>query len=240
MAEPSTVRLPILLYHVVDEVETGELRRFAVSPAEFERQLAYLAGEGYRSVTLEEWSSAARRGRSLPGRVTVLTFDDGYRDFFDTAWPLLRAYGFGALVFLVAKRVGAANLWTGPLDERPLMGWQEIRTLADEGVQFGSHTLTHPRLTSLTPEELARELADSRLALEDELALTVTTIAYPWGDHDATVQSAAWAAGFEYGLTTDEGFAAPEGKPLALPRIEIFASDTLDDFARKLSAQRSE
>jgi len=237
-APPPTSQLPILLYHTISDGVQGELQRYAIPPAQFEEQLRYLAEHGYRSVTLDEWQSASRRGRSLPGRAVMLTFDDGYRDFLTAAWPLLRAYGFTALVFVVAARAGETNVWDSLWEqELPLLNWDEIRELAADGVQFGSHTMTHPRLTALSTEQLTQELMQARLVVERELDTSVTAIAYPWGAYDATVCKMAWACGYEYGMTIRTGHVSGQEPLLELPRIEIFPTDTLDDFARKLVAE---
>ena len=98
--------------------------------------------------------------RPLPGRAVIITFDDGYRDFLTEAWPLLAQYGFSATVFLVAGKVGRTNEWDHHYgQEIPLLGWEEIRGLQKEGIEFGSHSMSHRPLTKLSVEETVREAA---------------------------------------------------------------------------------
>ena len=122
--------------------------------------------------------------------------------------PLLRRYGFGATVFLVADLVGGAAAWDahhGP--PAPLMGWATIGRLAREGVAFGGHGATHPYLTRVGPDRLAEELRRSRAALEGRLGLPVRALAYPFGFVDGLVRNAAAAAGYAAAVTTRHGHA---------------------------------
>lgn len=165
----------------------------------------------------------------------LITFDDGYRDFATYAWPLLRRYGFSALVFLATEGVGGRNHWDPPATAGDaLLDWDELRRLRDEGVMFGSHSLTHRRLTGLPPEEVVREAAASRAAIDRELEQTVSAFAYPYGDHDVAIQHLVGACGYEQGFTCQPGRARLHDSPLSQPRIEICGDDDLTAFIAKL------
>jgi peptidoglycan/xylan/chitin deacetylase (PgdA/CDA1 family) len=168
----------------------------------------------------------------------LLTFDDGYSDFLTYAWPLLKRYGFTAMVFIVADRVGRTNSWDSVYGEEiPLLGWEDIRLLQDEGVEFGSHSVSHPFLTALSAEGIVREGARSRAILGRELGKMVKAFAYPYGDVDRVVQHCIGACGYIFGLTT-RGYLSQFYDPLlALPRIEVCGSDRIKDFIRKLGAR---
>jgi hypothetical protein len=113
-----------------------------------------IARNGYRGLALEEWSLAVARRMPPPGRRAVLTFDDGYRDFIEHAWPVLRDAKFPATVFLVTDHVGARAVWDSRYGDQPtLLSWEEIGHLQRQGVAFGSHTGSHPPLTALSPAE---------------------------------------------------------------------------------------
>jgi peptidoglycan/xylan/chitin deacetylase (PgdA/CDA1 family) len=230
-----TERLPILMYHRVARSGSPLLERFRVSPEQFEEQLRFLRNAGFRSATLAEWGEAMRHRRPLPGRRIMLTFDDGYQDFADHAWPLLQRYGFRAVVFLVTDEVGGENRWDAAFGETaPLLGWTEIRRLQAEGAEFGSHTATHPQLCSLSAEEVVREAARSRAVLRRQLGTDVTALAYPYGDQDPIVQHLVGACGYTYGLTTNWGPSDLADDPLALPRLEVEGLDSLDRFVEKI------
>ncbi|HSE65954.1 MAG TPA: polysaccharide deacetylase family protein, partial [Gemmatimonadales bacterium] len=187
------------------------------------------------TVTLDHRLTAARLHYPLAARPIVLTFDDGYRDFATNAWPLLQQYGFGALVFLVADLIGDAARWDADFgDPLPLMGWEEIRKLDSQGVEFGAHSASHRPMTGLTPTEIAKEAIRSRVVLERGLGHGIDAFAYPYGDTDPVVEHLVGASGFQIGLTTRPGPAGPRDSALALPRIEISGEDDLASFIGKL------
>jgi len=230
-----TSRLPILMYHRVAPTGSASTARYRVTPEQFEEQLHYLRDEGYYSINLEDWLFTMERKRPLPGKALVLTFDDGYLDFKTYAWPLLRQYGFLATVFVVTDNVGGSNSWDSAYGEEvPLLGWEDIRNLQEEGVDFGSHTASHSYLTSLSSEEIVREGARSRATLGHELGRTVKTLAYPYGDVDGVVQHLIGACGYTFGLSCRHDLSSFHDNLLALPRIEVCGSDRIKDFIEKL------
>jgi peptidoglycan/xylan/chitin deacetylase (PgdA/CDA1 family) len=207
-----------------------------VTPGELERQLDFLRTAGYASARFEEWREAAEGHRPLPGRRVMLTFDDGYEDFAEHAHPLLRQYELEATVFLVSDRVGGTNAWDAGYGETlPLMGWDTIRALDGDGVQFGGHTATHPMLTALGLDEVVREASRCRAELTEQLGHVVRAFAYPYGDHDAAVARTVGACGFEFAVTT-EGFIPSNSTPmLLLPRMNVAGGAPFDAFVRMLT-----
>jgi peptidoglycan/xylan/chitin deacetylase (PgdA/CDA1 family) len=207
-----------------------------VTPEAFEEQFKYLHDAGFHSVSLDEWRKAKEAYTPLPGRAVLITFDDGYLDFLEYAWPLLKRYGFSAIVFPVADRIGETNTWDAVYGESvPLLGWKEIHKLCDEGVEFGSHSATHPYLTGLPPADVVREAARSRAILERGLKKPVTAFAYPHGSEDQVVQHLIGACGYIFGLSCRAGPSKFDDPLLALPRIEITGSDRLEEFIKKLN-----
>lgn len=232
----STARLPILMYHRIADRGPAALARFRTAPADFEAQLARLNEEGFRTIGVSELVAAALTRSPVTGRAVLITFDDGYADFAETAWPLLRRYGFGACVFLVSDHIGGASVWDEASGKpAPLMGWDEIRALAADGVEFGSHAASHVALGALDAEDAALECARSRAALEDGLGRPVRAISYPFGDADAAVAHLAGACGYEAGFKTVWGAANLLDDLLQLPRIEVaagLAPERLAAYAR--------
>ncbi len=232
-----TWHLPILMYHRIADEGPSALDRWRVDTASFSRQLDYLADAGFRTVTLDEWRAAAERRTPLPGHAVVLTFDDGYVDFATNAWPLLEQHGFGAIVALVADRVGGVAEWDASYGEpAPLLDWPAIRDLAAKGVDFASHSVSHTPLTALSLDDAARECARSRLVLERELGRAVSTFVYPHGAHDPVVDHIAGGLGYVYGLSTEPGVARFRDRLLALPRREVTGDMSFGDFVRSLAA----
>ncbi|NJN00075.1 MAG: polysaccharide deacetylase family protein [Phormidesmis sp. RL_2_1] len=230
-----TEHLPILMYHQIGEAGPDHLKQWRVAPDAFEAQLRYLRDVGYYSVSLEAWCQAIEAKKPLPGKAICMTFDDGYLSFFEQAWPLLKKYGFTATVFLVAHQVGQMNDWDARYgDLMPLMNWQHIQQLQNEGVRFGSHTVTHRSLTMLSAEEIVTEGARSRAILEEKLATPIRTIAYPYGDTDPAIAHLMGACGYLAGVSCNPGLSNIKNSALLLPRQEITGFDSLKEFITKL------
>jgi peptidoglycan/xylan/chitin deacetylase (PgdA/CDA1 family) len=226
--------VPILLYHKVAPVPAGaRVPGHYVSAALFRRHLTFLSRRGYKSVSLLD---LVRSDAKLPRRPAVITFDDGYRCVREHALPALVEAGWIATVFLVSGAIGGTNIWERPAGdvEEALLGACDIADMQGAGIEFGSHTVTHPHLTGLPPAEVARELGDSRRRVEDLTGAPCLSVAYPYGDWDRVVRDLAAEAGYAVGCTTRRAAARREDDPLALPRINIRRYNVIPRFAYKL------
>jgi glycosyltransferase involved in cell wall biosynthesis/peptidoglycan/xylan/chitin deacetylase (PgdA/CDA1 family) len=231
----TTERIPVLMYHRVSSAGAVELARYRVYPHAFEQQLRFLRQQGYYTVSADTLLDAIRSGQSLQGRPIMLTFDDAYRDFYETAWPLLQRYDFTAQVFVVTKKVSGCADWdSGYGEPAPLMGWDEIEALSRSGVAFGSHLATHHAADCLSTEELLNEGASSRYELETRLKTEVHAVAFPFGIHSPRVINTLRLCGYQIGFTTSDGISSIRMDPMVLPRLEIMGSDSLEDFACKI------
>ncbi|MBM2832867.1 MAG: glycosyl transferase family 2 [Candidatus Brocadiaceae bacterium] len=231
-----TNKLPILMYHRISPTGASATARYRVTPESFEEQIKYLYEAGFYSAGLDDWFTAMRTKNPLPGRAILITFDDGYQDFLTFAWPVLKRYGFSAIVFIVTDEIGGINRWDNAYGEQiPLLGWTDIHLLYREGVEFGSHTTSHPYLTALSASEVVREGACSRAVLWRELGVPIKAFAYPHGAEDEVVQHLIGACGYIYGLSCRWGLSTYHDSPLALPRLEVFGSDNLQNFIAKLN-----
>lgn len=229
-------RLPVLMYHRVSATGATDTARYRVTPRGLEEQLAYLRDAGYRSVHLDELQQALESRKPLPGKRVMLTFDDAYVDFAETAWPILRRYGFDATLFVVSGYTGGTNEWDRRLgEELELLDWDALRDLRAAGVTIGAHTDTHPHLTSLPSREIACQAARSRRGIEQQLGAPVRAFAYPYGDRDELVERIVGSCGFTLGFTCVSKRLHVHDAPLSLPRIEVEGSDDLATFARKLT-----
>jgi peptidoglycan/xylan/chitin deacetylase (PgdA/CDA1 family) len=201
----------------------------------FDEQLHYLADSGFRCVSLDDWRRAAAAKSPIPGRAVVLTFDDGYVDFAEYAWPLLQKHGFTASLFVVTDLVGDRSRWDSILgEEAPLLDWPELRRLQCEGVEIGSHSATHRPLVGLSNVDVVREAVSSRASLIQELGTPVHAFAYPFGLTSKVVQHLVGASGFTYGLTSVDRCARYQDPLLALPRRAVPGSTTLSSFIKRL------
>ena len=215
----------VLCYHAVSPTWPAPL---SVTPERFERQLTTLVKRGYVGATFD------RAIHDPPAmRTVVVTFDDAYESVLTLGAPILERLGLPATVFVPTAHPGTGEpmAWPG-IDEwlegphreelMPLT-WGRLRDLADRGWEIGSHTRTHPHLTTLGDDELRAELTASKGECEANLGLPCRTIAYPYGDQDARVRAAAGEAGYAAGAAL--GRTLTEGDPLAWPRVGIYHAD---------------
>jgi peptidoglycan/xylan/chitin deacetylase (PgdA/CDA1 family) len=209
---------PILTWHHVGRRPRGaRLKGLYVSPGLFARQLAELKRAGFHTPAF----ARATAGGVNPERNVFLTFDDGFRDVFEHALPILREHGFRAMLFLVADFIGKTNEWqqrAGDVVE-PLMDEAQIREWLAAGHEIGSHTRTHPHLTRLPPEEAREEIVASKKKLEDRFGVAVEHFCYPYGDWNPAVRDLVAAAGYRSACTTEPGVNWDEGSALALRRF---------------------
>lgn len=219
---------PILLYHSVDSSSAGA-GPYVMSSKRFESHMKWIRRLGYRPITLEHLIQCRRENRFPAPRSVVITFDDGYADNYICAYPILSRLDMPAMIFLVSRCVGQVNQWSqrGALSCRPIMDWSQAREMARNGVRFGAHSRTHPRLTDVSPDRAFDEIAGSRADIERQLGGAVTTFAYPYGLHDPAVRGMVERAGFAAGCTVDPGLNSMKTAAAALHRSEILAGDSI-------------
>lgn len=216
--------IPILMYHKVNPNPLYGGLGLRVPPQKFDWQMAYLKKNGYHTVNLGDVLDHYEKGKRLPLKPIVITFDDGYRDNFEYAYPILQKYNYTATVFVVAGTIGKTNEFDvkGKLQpENPMMNWYEIRKLAAGGITIGSHTWHHPHLSQLTPAVAREEIVKSKEILEQGLGKKVQYFCYPYGDLNPTVTKIVEDCGFRGATTTKQGLATASSNPLLLERIRI-------------------
>jgi peptidoglycan/xylan/chitin deacetylase (PgdA/CDA1 family) len=177
---PGRPALPILMYHSISddlEPDVSPYYKTSTSPARFALQVRWLAGEGFRAVGLDEGLELAGREKLGEEKVVVMTFDDGFRDFYDSAFPVLKAHGYAATVFLPTAFIGQSRQ---SFKGRECLTWEEVRELRGEGIRFGSHTVNHPVLYETPWGQIKEQLSVSKKKLEQELGETITSFAYPY------------------------------------------------------------
>lgn len=232
-AGPRTVVVPILMFHRVDRL-TPRLapitRRLTVTTADFSREMAWLHAHGYRALTEEALLAVLERGARLPTRPVVITFDDGYRDVLGNAAPTLERLRMPATAFVITGRI------SGP--DSSFLTWPGLLRLEHDGVEIGSHTVTHRELTRLSSAEALHELVASRASLQEHLHRTVPWLAYPAGAEDARVVELARRAGYALAMTTHPGTAQDGSHPLELHRLEILDSPGVAGLAALLRSAR--
>ena len=235
--------LRVLFYHRINPYAFDGLgpvsRELTVQPEMFESQLQYLVRHSYRSVAIDEFSRMMASAQPIDPKSVLITFDDGYEDNLLWAAPLLRKYGFTAVVFMVSGFIGrtTADVWSdsdSPADGR-FLNESQIAQLRAHGIEIGSHTVSHPLLSGLPQERQSEELTTSKRHLENVTGVPVTSVAYPGGDYDASTKMCVAKAGYTLAFTTIPGVNRPGVALTALRRTEVSASDSLFLFKMKMA-----
>jgi peptidoglycan/xylan/chitin deacetylase (PgdA/CDA1 family) len=185
--------VPIIMYHRVAEDVT--LRADTVSQKYFEYHLNYFRKHRYQVLTMDEFIDGIKKQRRFSRRSVVLTFDDGTEDNFTLAYPILKRYGYPAIIFVSAEMIGQDGYLT----------WDQIRNMGSQGIAFGSHGLTHVYLPNSSPAVQRVEIEQSKRKLEQELKQSIKYIAYPIGGFNDNIKSLVRTAGYQAAVTTNRG-----------------------------------
>ena len=227
--------VPVLMYHRIATDGPEELARYRVNPDAFAQQMLWLRRNGYHTINSEQLAWFVANDCPFEGRPLLITFDDGYEDFAEQAWPVLKANDLSAEVFIVTDLAGGRAEWdTSFGTPAPLMDADRIVALAGEGAMFGSHLARHPRSDRLSSSELAEELLRSRIQLETWLGRPTTSLAAPFGCTDQRFRILAAECGYKSVFNTVGRAACLKDDLLDLPRIEVRGDRSLDEFVHCL------
>jgi len=228
-----TQKIPILMYHMVKDRLTERERKVHVSKKTFEKQIRAFAKRDFTAISLADIYNAFVTGDALPANPVVITFDDGYLDNFEIAFPILKTYGFTATIFLPTHLID--NKEHTIFNKHALMNWHEIKRMHGEGICFASHTATHPHLTTLNDEEILNELVTSKELVERYLGEKCDFMAYPYGDFDTKVRDMTGKAGYLAACSVMIGLNKQGDDLFSLKRIPIIDLDSPSRFLRKVT-----
>jgi peptidoglycan/xylan/chitin deacetylase (PgdA/CDA1 family) len=220
------------MYHYVEEFPPGadRIRRdLTVTPANFEAQLQYLAQAGYQTITLTELHHHLVEGRPIPERSIVLTFDDGYRDAYTVAFPLLQQYGFVGTFFVLAT--------PAHYESPDYLTWAMMAEMAEAGMEIQGHGREHVDLRRRSYDYLVYQLLGVKEAVEYHTGHPVVFFCYPSGQYDAQVIAVLESAGYWGAVTTEHGRTHTRETLFTLPRIRIRGHDTLEAFIEKVEGR---
>ncbi len=226
----SVFDIPILAYHKVSP--ESEFGLTTIRPENFRAQIEYLHSNGFTALTFRD---LLKDNFNMPDKPVILTFDDGYESIDRYALPVLEQYGFRAVIFVVTGFIGKRNTWEAyRVQQRHRhLSAPQLKRMHQAGHEIGSHTVTHPYLSTLPAAAAASEIMTSRQMLEDLLGEQIVSFCYPYGRYSARI--AGLLRENEYIFATVNRGILNRAKPnlLALPRASIYAIDTPSAFIRK-------
>lgn len=219
VAGPGPLKVPILLYHHVDP--TRPAGKYNVDPEKFQEQMLALVDAGFTTISTETLRDAILHETPIPLKPLLITFDDGDESNYTNAFPILNGYGLSGVVYVVADRLWSPGfLSVDELEEMSAAGWE-----------VGGHSMTHADLTTLSGDELRREIVGSKQLLERNLGVEITSFAYPFGSFNPAVAEAVKSAGYESAMGCGKSVEQSSGNLYYLSRITVDGSWSMDEFS---------
>ncbi len=242
LTQPGKKKVPILMYHSISDIANPRFRQFTVSPTLFAEQMAYLRQHAYTPITVTQFMRALFPGETaLPDRPVVLTFDDGFADFFKDALPVLKRYNFTATLYVSTAFVDGTSRWLQREGEaRHLMlTWEELAEISMSGIECGAHSHSHPQLDTLPCSVARDEILQSKRLLESHLGREIFSFAYPYGYHTARVRQLVREAGYTSACAVRHAMSSVTDDPFSLARLMVHADTTINKFAALLTGRSS-
>lgn len=210
---------PVLAWHKVER--RHELGVTRISPRRFAKQIERLARAGWKTLGLDEVIACAIGERVTAPDELAITFDDGYRGLREHAFPVLEAHGFRATCFVITDYAGKLNRWDVAYGGRRFahLAWRDMRAWQGRGIEFASHTATHPRLTRCSSEQVGGELERSRRDIAAALDVATPAVSYPFGAAGEREERLACEAGYCAGFGTARAWG---GSAMSIARVPVY------------------
>ncbi|WP_065078906.1 polysaccharide deacetylase family protein [Clostridium ragsdalei] len=215
--------IPILYYHSIDYEKGNELR---VPKGKFREQMKYLKDNGYTTLTLNELYNFLAYNKPVPNKSVVITLDDGYKDNYENAFPVLKEFGFKATVFMITSSIN---------NEKDFLTSSELKQMDSYGMDIESHTVNHDKLDRLTYDKQIQTLKDSKEFLEKLLNKKIKYIAYPYGKWNESAIKALKTEGYSMAFTTAGGWANKDQGIYTLHRVYVSEKYGMNEFKRRLT-----
>ena len=226
--------VPVLLYHSVSNDDSGLIGRYTTPPETFREHVAWVAENGFDTLTVSDYARALRGWIPLPDRPLLITFDDGYADFLASAAPVLAAHGLVSTLYVTTRPVGRSR--RGTLAGRHMLTWAELQRLADFGVEIGGHSHDHVQLDLLRPRRAVEQAARCKRLLEDHLQVSVDSFAYPHGYNSAATRRAVRSVGYSSACGVQNARSHLHDDPWSIARIMLERDDGVDRVRRACAA----
>ena len=226
------IKIPILMYHyILDPATMGDpvVQNLSVSPVNLEEQIRYFVLNGYEITDLDELYTNLKNKETSNINKIVLSFDDGYDNFYTNAYPILKARNIKASVFIITDRIGTLNYLT----------WNQVIEMDRSGlITIGSHTLNHAYLIGADKEKATREILDSKSIIESHLGHSISYFCYPYGAFDFQAMQLVEQSGYKMALSTIQGIDQTYNDRYWLERIRVGQSYTGSSIEYKINEFR--
>lgn len=236
--------LIVLAYHSINEKpHSDQTAPLSVHPEDFEAQIRYLLSRGYRNIRADELGLKSPSSAITGKRRFLISFDDGYKDNYDVALPILEACGCSALIFLSTNGIENSSTGEQRADQYhteisiPYMNWDEVRIMEAKGVEFGSHTLSHAHLSCLNSDKLRQEIVHSKQLMEERLGHSVEWFCAPYGDYPEIVYYIV-RQHYQLSFLTYAYRSVLRSRPDVISRIGVYGHNSLNTFKLKLLRDR--
>lgn len=215
--------IPVLYYHSIDYEKGNELR---IPKEKFRQQMQYLKDNKYTTLSLDEFYNFLVNNNPVPNKSVIITFDDGYKDNYENAFPILKEFGFRATIFVITSTIDK---------EKDFLTSNELKEMSSCNIGIESHTVNHDNLNSLDYDAQIKTLKDSKEFLERILGKEVKYIAYPYGKWNENTLKAVKSAGYNMAFTTIGGWSNKDQGLYTLNRVYVSDNHNMDEFKRRLT-----
>lgn len=223
--DPNPVNVPVLMYHSIAYEKNNDLR---IPKEKLRQEMQIIKDNGFTPITLDQLYNHFTKETAIPSKPIVITFDDGYRDNYLNALPVLKEFGFKATVFVITCQIDSGT---------DFMTSAQLKEMNANGIDVECHTVTHPHLAQLDYDKQATELKDSKSKLEALLNKKINYIAYPYGSYNDNTVKITESLGYKMAFTTNEGQANKDQGILTLDRIYVSNSNSLDYFKKQITGE---
>lgn len=215
--------IPVLMYHSIPDKSSGNIME--VSKGQFQEEMNYLKEHGYNTLSADEFYDFIVKGKPIPKKSLLITFDDGYENQYTNAYPILKKYKFHAIMFAITSYLDKGTLY---------MESSQLKTMSENGIDIESHTVNHDKLDKISYADQLKTLQDSKNTIEGICNKAVRFIAYPYGYFNKDTVKASQNAGYIMAFTTSGKWANTDNGVYAVNRIYIFPQYDLNNFKDRI------
>ena len=218
------IRIPILNYHSISSGGTNLFLKFTLHPDTFKQHMKLISNQGYTPITVGGYAQLVKSSSLLPDKPVILTFDDGFADFYSAAFPILQEYNFPATLFVVTDHIDGTSRWLKGVGEetRTMLSWSQLSEIQKAGIEIGSHSATHIHLDTAKPEISRHEIICPKDKLEQKLGCSVHSMAYPYGHYTKAICQMVYEAGYSAACAVRNAMSHTNDNLFSLARITIY------------------